>query len=120
MKPYKFNLFNSITLIVFASWGFWEIYDPEAEKMQFTPLIPLIIGVILLWLHNGLKKENKMISHLVVVLTFLIFLGLFKPLMGQIKDGDCMGIFRISAMLFSSLLALCVFIKSFIDARKSK
>tara|TARA_B100001250_G_scaffold59513_2_gene46370 strand:+ start:910 stop:1272 length:363 start_codon:yes stop_codon:yes gene_type:complete len=120
MKPYKLNLFNSITLIVVASWGFWEVYNPEADKIQFTPLIPLIVGVILLLLNSGLKKENKIIAHIVVVLTFLIFLGLFKPLMSQIQDNDCMGIFRISIMLFSSLLTLCIFIKSFIDARQSK
>ena len=32
-----------------------------------------------------LEKENKAIAHIVVALTFLVFLGLFKPLISQIN-----------------------------------
>ena len=102
MKPYKLNLLNSITLIVFASWGFWATMQ-ETGEIKYTPLIPIIFGIPLLLLNNGLKRENKTIAHIVVFLTLVAFVGLFMPLMGEIKREDGMGVFRVSVMLFSSL-----------------
>ena len=119
MKPYKLNLLNSITLIIFASWGFWATMQ-ETGEIKYTPLIPVIFGIPLLLLNSGLKRENKTVAHIVVFLTLVAFIGLFMPLMGEIKREDGMGVFRVSVMLLSSLLALLGFIKSFIDARKNK
>ena len=103
MKPHKISFVNAVTLISFGLWGYIDVdYSP-------TALIPVVFGVIILALNSGLKKENKTVAHIVVLLTFLILGGLFKPLM----------ITRVGLMMLSTLMALVVFIKSFI-ANRSK
>ena len=70
--------------------------------------------------NNGVKKENKTIAHIAVLLTFIVLLGLVMPLKGSIERGNSMGIIRVIIMLITSLLALISFIQSFIKARKAR
>lgn len=114
MKPHKISFVNAITLISFGLWGYIDVdYSP-------TALIPVIFGVIILILNPGLKRENKAIAHIVVLLTFLILGGLVKPLMSTLESGNTMGITRVVLMMLSTLMALIVFIKSFIANRSKK
>ena len=114
MKPHKISFVNAITLISFGLWGYIDVdYSP-------TALIPVIFGVIILILNPGLKRENKVVAHIVVLLTFLILGGLVKPLMSTLESGNTMGITRVSLMMLSTLMALIVFIKSFIANRSKK
>ncbi len=113
MKAYKASLLNSLILIVCGLWGFYSNVAPQP-----TALIPAIIGVLLLGINDGIKRENKTIAHIAVFLTLLSFANI-KPLIGQIAQNDAPGIFRASLMLASSLLAIIVFIQSFINARKA-
>ena len=114
MKPHKLSFVNAITLISFGLWGYIDVdYSP-------TALIPVIFGVIILILNPGLKRENKVVAHIVVLLTFLILGGLVKPLMSTLESGNTMGITRVSLMMLSTLMALIVFIKSFIANRSKK
>jgi len=110
MNTHKISLYNSLILIFFGGWGY---FATDAK----TALIPVLIGFLLLVLNKGLKSQNKAISHLVVLLTFLILGGLFKPLMGAVEDLDKMGIFRICIMLASTILAFYYQIQSFLHAR---
>ena len=118
MNPYKSNLINSITLIALGFWGAYPYLFLSTGS--FTSLIPILFGTILLLFSNGLKKENKLISHIIVLLTLLLSISLFMPLKGAIERADNMAILRVSIMLCTSLVALQAFIKSFINARKSK
>lgn len=114
MKPHKISFVNAITLISFGLWGYVDVdYSP-------TALIPVIFGVIILTLNSGLKKENKAIAHVVVLLTFLILFGLVKPLMSAIEGDRIMGVTRVSLMILSTLFALIIFVKSFIANRFKK
>tara|TARA_B100001559_G_scaffold112926_1_gene94734 strand:+ start:1893 stop:2237 length:345 start_codon:yes stop_codon:yes gene_type:complete len=114
MKPHKISFVNAITLISFGLWGYIDVdYSP-------TALIPVIFGIIILILNPGLKRENKVVAHIVVLLTFLILGGLVKPLMSTLESGNTMGITRVSLMMLSTLMALIVFIKSFIANRSKK
>ena len=113
MKPHKISFVNAVTLISFGLWGY------IAEDYSPTALIPVVFGVIILALNSGLKKENKTVAHIVVLLTFLILGGLFKPLMSTIESGNAIRITRVGLMMLSTLMALVVFIKSFI-ANRSK
>tara|TARA_B100001173_G_scaffold82281_1_gene70301 strand:- start:50 stop:394 length:345 start_codon:yes stop_codon:yes gene_type:complete len=114
MKPHKISFVNAITLISFGLWGYIDVdYSP-------TALIPVIFGIIILILNPGLKRENKVVAHIVVLLTFLILGGLVKPLMSTLEIGNTMGITRVSLMMLSTLMALIVFIKSFIANRSKK
>ena len=125
MKPHKISFVNAVTLISFGLWGYIDVdYSP-------TALIPVVFGAIILALNSGLKKENKTVAHIVVLLTFLIFGGLFKPLMSAIESGSLImatednwvfindSLVRVGLMMLSTLMALIVFIKSFI-ANRSK
>ncbi|RPH01336.1 MAG: hypothetical protein CBD13_001700 [Candidatus Pelagibacter sp. TMED153] len=114
MKPHKISFVNAITLISFGLWGYIDVdYSP-------TALIPVVFGVIILILNPGLKRENKVIAHIVVLLTFLILGGLVKPLMSTLESSNTMGITRVTLMMLSTLMALIVFIKSFIANRSKK
>ena len=114
MKPHKLSFVNAITLISFGLWGYIDVdYSP-------TALIPVIFGVIILILNPGLKRENKVVAHIVVLLTFLILGGLVKPLMSKLESGNTIGITRVALMMLSTLMALIVFIKSFIVNRSKK
>ena len=113
MRPYFINLINAFVLITLGSWAYISSDTPSV-----TAMIPVIAGVILLLITPGFKKGNRILSHLAVAFTFLILAGLIKPLTGAIGRCDSLGIARVSVMIISSLLALIVFIRSFINARR--
>ena len=113
MKPYIVSLLNAIVLISIGTWGYIG-----SESPSITALIPVAIGVILLLLNPWLKKENKIIAHIVVLLTFVILIGLFKPLMGAIDRDSTLSIVRVSVMMLFTVIALITFIRNFINVRK--
>ena len=83
-----------------------------------TTFIPLFFGVILLICNNGLKKENKVIAHVAVLITLLSVIGLTKPFMSAIDEERFMAVFRVGLMILTGVIALITFIKSFIAARR--
>tara|TARA_B100001059_G_scaffold97759_1_gene97181 strand:- start:15990 stop:16340 length:351 start_codon:yes stop_codon:yes gene_type:complete len=115
MKANTVSLINSIVLISMGLWGYFE-----SDSRPITALIPVIIGVILLLINSGVKKENKIAAHVAVLLTLLIIIGLVKPFLGTLGRGNIAGILRVSVMIITSLWAMIIFVQSFISARKSK
>lgn len=113
MKPYQINLLNAIVLIAMSAWGYFETESP-------TSLIPAAFGVIFLAMHSPFKKENKAVAHIVVLLTFLLIFALFKPFMSAVDDGRTMAMVRVGLMIATSIVAMIIYIKSFIDARKAR
>jgi hypothetical protein len=114
MKNHTVSLINAVVLITMSAWAYFT-----SENPSMTALIPGFIGIILIALNPGLKKENKIIAHIVVVLTLLIIIALIKPLKGAIDDGRTLSIVRVALMMLTSIWAITYFIKSFINARKS-
>ena len=120
MTTSRANLINSISLIVVSLWGYFVV-NANANEWEWTPLIPVVFGVILFLCNKGLKNEDKVIAHIVVVLTLVAIISLVvKPLQSALADNDGMGVFRVSIMIFTGLLAMITFVKSFIANRKSK
>jgi len=115
MKTYIASLSNAVILISFGLWGYLSSNTPSP-----TALIPVIIGIALLLLIKGIKNENKVLAHIAVVLTVLVFIGLLKPFIAALDKENQLALFRVSLMLFSSLISLIYFVKSFIQARKNK
>lgn len=115
MKAHTASLVNAVLLILLGAWGYFGSATPSP-----TALIPVVIGVILLGMNGGVKKENKVIAHIAVLLTLLILFGLVKPLMGAMERSDTMAMARVGVMLLSTVVAIVFFVKSFIDARKSR
>ena len=119
MKTHQANLINSLTLILMPLWAYLT-YEGTAEKPEqsITALIPLFLGVILLLCNKGVKNNNKIIAHVAVFITLIAIGGLSKPLISAIEEGRTLGIFRVSLMVLTSVIAMTTFIKSFIQARK--
>ncbi|MGD1844406.1 MAG: hypothetical protein ACFB10_03320 [Salibacteraceae bacterium] len=115
MKPYIASSINAVLLISMSSWGYLASATPSP-----TALIPAGIGVALLIMVPGVRKENKVIAHIAVVLTLVVLAGLVMPLKGAIGRGSAMGTMRVSLMLISTIVAMVFFVKSFIDARKKR
>ena len=91
MKANTVSLINSIVLISMGLWGYFE-----SDSRPITALIPVIVGVILLLINSGVKKENKIAAHVAVLLTLLIIIGLVKPFLGTLGRGNIVGILRVS------------------------
>ena len=115
ISPALASMINAISLIILGAWGYFASSDGS-----FTALIPVVFGIALLAMNKGVKNENKVIAHIAVVLTFLILIGLIKPLTSAIGDGRVAAIGRVSVMILTSIFAMIMFVKSFIDARKNK
>ena len=115
MNAHNVSLINALTLIGCSAWAYLGSDTPSV-----TALIPAGIGVILLALYNGVRKEKKIQSHVAVVFTVLAIIGMVPIFKSMLDRGYTNGIIRAAAMLFTSLLALVLFVKSFIDARKRK
>ena len=115
MKTHNISLINGFVLIIIGLFGYFT-----SELRPITALIPVFFGTFIVLMNNGVKKENKFISHIVVVLTFMILIGLLKPLFSAIDRGDNPATFRVFLMVATTIIAMVYFIKSFIKARKAK
>lgn len=111
MKITFYNTLNSIVLIALGLWGYIDVHSP-------TALIPVGFGVILLLCANGLKKENKIISHVAVLLTLVILVALVGMRLPKSLVSGGLGLVRVSAMILTSILSMVAFILSFIKARR--
>ena len=119
MKTHQANLLNSITLILMPLWAYLTFEGTiDKPEQSITAFIPLFFGVVLLLCNGGVKKENKIIAHIAVLVTLIALLGLTMPLKAAIADGRTLSIIRVVAMLLTGSLAMISFIKSFIAARK--
>ena len=107
------NLINSISLIVIGLWGYFEVLSP-------TALIPVSIGVFLILCYNGVKNQNKIISHVAVLLTLLILIALVFVRLPKSIDKGGVGLIRVIIMIITSSISMIFFIRSFIIARKNK
>ena len=115
MKPSLASLLNGLILVSLGLWGYFG-----SETHPITALIPVLIGMVLLFLNKGVRNENKVIAHIAVVLTFLILIGLIMPFLGAFSRSNNAAIIRVGIMLFSTIVAMFFFIKSFIKARKNR
>tara|TARA_B100000900_G_C20458302_1_gene666097 strand:- start:652 stop:993 length:342 start_codon:yes stop_codon:yes gene_type:complete len=107
------NLINSFTLIIIGFWGYLDFLSP-------TALIPVSIGVILLACYRGIKNQNKIISHVAVLLTLLILIALVGMRLPKSMDKGGIGLLRVMIMIVTSTFSMIFFIRSFIAARKNK
>ncbi|MEM6470582.1 MAG: hypothetical protein AAF802_13580 [Planctomycetota bacterium] len=115
MSPANVSLINSVILIAVGLMGFFGSEAPSP-----TAFFPVVFGVILLACNSGVRKKNKAIAHIAVVATLLILLGLIMPLIGSIRRSDTAAIVRVTLMIVSTIFALVIFIRSFIEARRSR
>ena len=111
----KFNLINSIALISMSAWGY-------IDTNSFTAIIPAAFGLILFVLGTMLTNDKlvKLSAHLVVLFTLLILLALVIQVLPGVVDRGGIGLIRVILMISTCSIAMIVFVKSFIDNRKSR
>lgn len=115
MKPFQANIINGVALVTMSLWGYFSSENPSP-----TAFIPTAFGVLFLVMHPGLKKENKIVAHIIVILTLVVLVSLYKPFSGAMERGDNLAILRIAIMILAGIVAMITFVKSFIDARRAK
>ena len=113
MNTSTINIINSISLIAMGIWGYIDV-------SSVTALIPTFFGIALILCTNGLKKENKMISHIAVLLTLLILGALLGMRLPKSIDQGGIGLIGVIIMIGTSAVAMLFFINSFIRARRNK
>ena len=117
MKAPIANLLNAFILIAAGLYGYFGITGTDGNH-SFTALIPAAFGVIFLLMHKGLVNQNKIIAHVIVVLTLMLLIMCFIRF-NTIADWDAKK-YIFLACIISNLIALVAFIASFIAARKAR
>jgi len=77
MKPHLASAINAAIMITIGFWGY-------KDSSSLTAAIPVVLGVLLLPLNNGVRYESKVVSHVAVIITLLAVIGLGFALKGAI------------------------------------
>jgi hypothetical protein len=115
MKPHQINLLNASILIALGLWGYLSSTSPSP-----TALIPVGFGIVFALATPSLRKENKLVAHAVVLLTIILTLALILPLRGALAREDILAAVRIGVMLAGCVAAIVIYIRGFIEARRTK
>jgi hypothetical protein len=119
-KAHIVNLVYSILLIAIGIAGFLLRYI-EVGDYQFTALIPAFFGIVLLSMHKGIQNQNRIIAHLAVGLTTILFVLCIIMLIRNLTSNPFINrksvIFMI--IILSSIFALYNYIIRFISIRKT-
>ncbi len=117
MKAASANLLNAVVLIAAGLYGYFGIAASDGSH-SLTALIPAAFGVLFLIMHKGVANHNKVVAHVVVVLTLLL---LVMCIMRFLKVQDWVDKkYVFLACILSNAVALIAFIGSFIEARKNR
>lgn len=107
MNAHKANLINAVSLFVMSLWDYFGSMNPVIHSF-----IPLLFGVMLLSLNNGVLYNIKGQIRAAFVLTFLMAVLLIKPLSDAVDDEKSVVILRTGWMMGTCLLALVFFFKN--------
>jgi peptidoglycan/LPS O-acetylase OafA/YrhL len=117
MKAATANILNAIVLIAAGLYGYFGIAASDGTH-SLTALIPAAFGIIFLAMQKGVANHNKIISHVVVVLTLLLLVMCIMRFVKVQNWVDKKYVFL--ACVISNAVALIAFIGSFIEARKNR
>ena len=111
LSPKKATLLNSTTLILVGLMSYFF-------STSSTPLITVILGTLILICYVLYDDSPKLFAHIAILLMFLVFFGLFNPMMRAIGYSDPYAIARVFIMQLTTVYSIACFIVSFINARK--
>ena len=119
--PHKVNYYYALFLIFIGMFGFAARYIGNGD-IQVTSLIPAFFGLTLLFFTKGIKNENVIISHMAVVLTFILAAVVsymfFKDLSPEFIGNRRFFIFLTTGLI--SYLVLGIYIAGFIDKKRNR
>lgn len=113
MKPLTINYLNGLVLIIAGLYGYLSIVP-----QSMTALIPTFAGIIFVILGLVWNKSPKVVAHIAVTLALIMFaMCIWRFTKIDVWNAPK---YIFTICILSNLLALIVFIKSFIDARRVK
>lgn len=117
MKPHLIAIFSGIILII---TGFYSFFSNDERPL--TALIGPLVGLIFIASSPAIKKENKTISHIIVVLTlvFGVMTGIMAYNSSKLPDGEER---ERRIQVFSSMAITCIgafgyYVYGFIEKKK--
>jgi hypothetical protein len=117
MKAASANLLNAVVLIAAGVYGYFGIAAADGSH-SLTALIPAAFGILFLVLNKGVATSNKLIAHVVVVLTLVLLVMCIMRFVKVEEWGPKKYVFL--ACIITNAIALIAFIGSFIAARKNR
>jgi hypothetical protein len=117
MKPTTANMLNALVLIAAGLYGYFGVAGSNGAH-SLTALIPAAFGVLFIIFNMFWAGNAKVVSHIVVVLTLVLLIMCIMRFM-KIEEWDAKK-YIFAICIASNALALIVFIRSFIAARRSK
>ncbi len=115
MKPVTANYLNAIILIAAGLYGYFLLPLGPGENKSITALIPAFSGVVFLILGAIWASKPKLAAHIAAVLALVLVIMCLNRFMKIETWGPKKYVFLIC--IFSNLLALIIFIRSFVQAR---
>lgn len=106
MNAHKANLINAIVLIFGSIWEYLSAVHPS-----ITVFIPLIFGVILLSLNNGVLYSIKSQCRAATFFSLVIVIILVVQLFSVLKSDNDQAILKTVFMLCSSAVASIYLLK---------
>lgn len=116
LSPTTANLLNAVALLALGLWGAISAGAFSGADVSPTVYIAPVLGLIFLLLHGGLRAQNKIISHIVPVLTLLQIFAFMMPLTKQSGIAQI----RVGLIVLTGIIALIAYILFFVNARKER
>ncbi len=117
MKAATANFLNALVLITAGLYGYFGVTASDGSH-SYTALIPAAFGLLFLGLQKGVASANKVIAHIVVLLTALLLVMCIMRFM-KVDEWDTKK-YIFLACIISNAVALIAFIGSFAAARRNK
>jgi len=119
MKPHITAIFSGLILVAVGMFSFFA-----NESRPLTALIGPIVGLFFIFSAPAIKKENKLVAHIVVGLTFLfaIVTGYMAYSSTNMEPGEIRErrIQVFSAMAITCTGAFAYYINGFISRKKEE
>ncbi|MBL0026176.1 MAG: hypothetical protein WBP08_09585 [Saprospiraceae bacterium] len=106
MSAHKANLINALTLFFVSLWAYFGSLNPSMRD-----LIPLLFGVILLSLNNGVLYGLKGQVRAAMVITFLVTLILIKLFSSAMNNGKTDVLISTGLMISTGIVAIIFLIR---------
>lgn len=118
MKPVTANYLNAIVLIAAGLYGYFYLPLGPDEKRSVTALIPAFSGVVFLILGAIWASKPKIAAHVAATLALVLIIMCIMRFVKIDEWGPKKYVFLVC--ILSNVIALIIFIKSFVDARVLK
>jgi uncharacterized membrane protein (UPF0136 family) len=113
--PHKVNMVNGIILITAGLIGFFS--NPS---YPLTALISPAFGLVFILLNPAMKKGNKIVIHLIVVLTLLLGIMVTMVFFRAAEPAFDRRSILLAIMALSCYVSFAFYLANFIKARMDK